>query len=170
MNGALLLLARYIRDTMDGFDQDNILFGRENEERADFEQEIIVIDTLAASNLISTLESYDPEAEEESIGTVVSTPCIVDFYGENAYSNAMLFSAMNRSQKGKNAAKTHGLNVFNVNQFTDVAKLTGQQYSPRIQIALNVQHCEEVALELLRIDEAQFYIINEVGELTHDES
>lgn len=150
----LLALRRYIRDLLTHSEQ-LIKLGRENFERSDLEAQYIVVDALAPSRRLSSLEDYDGSAEEQSLGAIFLTPCTLSFYGTGAWDLAMSFALNTRSQASKELQDTLGITVFQVSDVTDVGKiLTGEQYGEEIELTLNVQHCQSTTVALTRIDTA----------------
>lgn len=158
----LVQTALFTRDLL-SYDEQLIRLGRQNFERDDFEADYIVIDALGAAQRLGSLETYDGDAEEQSLGAVWRLPVTLDFFGDGAYSRALEFSNRARSQAAYDLKRTHGIEVNQASGITDVKALTGQQYGERVQIELSVQFSADTTIETLRIDEAQFEIRNEEG-------
>jgi len=153
-------LGLFFRDLID-YPESLIKVGRVNFEQKDFEAEYVVFDQLGPSEKISSLEDFDGDNEQMNYGTIWRAPCLIDFYADGAYSRAVNFELMMRSQKAYDLRKSYGLNVYHVSSLTDVKQLTGQQYGERIQLSLMVEYNEAIAVETLRIDTAQFeFLVN----------
>lgn len=153
-------LALFTRDLLT-YNEQLIRVGRQNFKREDLEASYIVIDGLGAATPLSRLETFDGTLEKLSFGARVSKPCTLDFYGDNAYTNAKAFTLMLRSQLSYELQTTLGIGVYDVSSITDVKALTGQVYGNRVQLEINLQYCEALTIDTLRIDTAQISIIKD---------
>lgn len=147
-----LQLARFIRDVMP-YDEQLIKPGQQNFEREDFNEDYIVPDEISSSP-VTLPKGFDPVLEEMDYCAVMQSQNTVDFFGKLAFTNAVRFIALIGSQQGYELQRDMGISVFSPSTITDLTQLTGQQYSPRFQIALNVRYNESVKVPTLRIDEA----------------
>lgn len=147
-----LELARFIRDLLE-FNEQQIKIGRTNFERSDFTEDFIVPDEI--STAIEVLpKDFNSTTEILSQGTQIKGQYTIDFYGDNAYTNAVKFTVLSNSQKGYELQRDMGITVFSVTTITDLKELTDTQYSPRYQLALNLRYNESVNVPTLRLDEA----------------
>ena len=153
-------LALFTRDVL-SYDENLIRIGRQNFQRKEFEEDYIVVDGIGASTPTGRIESYDGDTEVQSIGVRSTKPCTLDFYGDNAFTNAAEFRLSLRTQLAYELQKDLGIGVYGVSTETDVKALTGQQYGNRVQLELNVQYCETIDVDTLRIDEAQFEFLKD---------
>ncbi len=158
----LIRVAKYTRDLL-GVDEQLIRIGRQNFEREEFETDYIVIDALGPALRSGSLETYDGDAEQLSLGAIWKGPVTLDFYGDDAYTRAIDFSLRMRSQAARELRRALGISIYQVSGITDVKALTGQQYGERMQIAATVEISNQVTIDTLRIDEAQLEIRNEEG-------
>lgn len=153
-------LAIFTRDLLTHNEQ-LIRIGRQNFERAQLEANYIVIDGLGASVAISRSEEFDGNTEEQSFGSQMLKPCTIDFYGADAFINANKFRMMLRSQLSYELQTSLKIGVYGASTVTDVKALTGQAYGNRVQLEINLQYCDTLTIDTLRIDVAQISIIKD---------
>ena len=153
-------VAKFTRDLLT-YNENLIKIGRQNFTREQFEQNYIVVDGLGAAIPTSRIETFDGDTEKQSFGSRISKPITLDFYGDDAYTNAELFRMSLRTQSAYELQKTYGLSVYDVSSITDVKALTGQQYGNRVQVEFMVQYCNTLTIDTLRIDVAQIEIIKD---------
>ena len=158
----LVAVAKFVRDLLT-YDEQMIRIGRQNFEREQFETAYIVVDALGAQMRAASLETYDGDAEELSLGVVWRGPVTLDFYGDGAYTRAIDFSLRMRSQAALELKKSLGINIYTASSATDVKALTGQQYGERVQIEMTVEYSSEIVIDTLYIDTAQLEIRTEDG-------
>ena len=161
MNVATKQLLIFIRDLL-SIPEATIKIGRENFKREDFTALQIVIDTLGQAIPISRAEEFDGELETTQYSQQWQSPCTVDFYGDDAYNTATDLLLLMQSQLGYELQRDNGVTVYESSSLTDVKALTGEQYSERYQLGLNVQYTLSKTIATLRIDTAEINIINEV--------
>ena len=149
----LIPVAIVIRDLLE-HPESLITFGRIGDSRTFFEQDYIVIDSLAPAQPLSHGEKYDGHAEVMTHYSRVRQPITVDFFGVNAYTNASKLQMLLRSDKALDLQDQQGVTVHGVSQITDVKALTGQQYGNRVQVELVIHYSPSINVEILRIDEA----------------
>jgi hypothetical protein len=149
----LILLALVIRDLLP-HPEELIRFGRLNEEREWFSDDYIVVDRLAPGQPITRSERYDGVEEELTLSTRMRQPVTIDFFGENAYTNAEKLQLLLKSDKSLDLQEQYAVTMGGVNQITDVKALTGQQYGNRVQVELVIQYSPSITLDVLRIDTA----------------
>lgn len=153
MNDQLKATARVIRDLLQ-HPETLMTFGRIGDDREFFEQDYIVLDSLAPAQPMSHGERYDGTAEVMTYSGRVRQPVTVDFFGLNAYTNASKLQLLLRSDKALDLQEQHGITVHGATQITDVKVLTGQQYGNRVQLELVIHYSPSINVDILRIDEA----------------
>ena len=161
MNVATKQLAIFIRDLLT-IPEATIKIGRNNFIRDDFNVLQIVVDTLGQSLPLSRSDKFDGELESTEYSQQWQSPCTVDFYGDDAYTTATDLLLLMQSQLGYELQRDNGITVYESSSLTDVKALTGEQYSERYQLGLNVQYTLSKTIATLRIDTAEINIINEV--------
>lgn len=161
MNPATLGLARFVRDLLNQPEFTVVQIGRNNFRRDDFTGLQIIIDSLGPAERLNTSERYDGHSEVMTYAQQYSAPCTINFYGDDAYDQAARFSLLVQSQCGYELQLEHGITVFSTGTITDVKWLTGEQYSARYELALNVQYTVDADVDTLRIDTAQTDIITD---------
>ena len=158
----LIRVAKFTRDLLE-VDEQLIRIGRQNFEREEFETAYIVIDAIGAALRSGSMETYDGDAEQLSLGAIWKGPVTLDFYGDDAYTRANDFSLRMRSQAARELRRALGISIYQVSGITDVKALTGQQYGERMQVTATVEISNQVTIDTLRIDTAQLEIRNEEG-------
>jgi len=159
VNKGVLGLYKFIRDLLNKPEGTVMILGRHNLRRDDFKALQIVVDSLSPSTLLGRSEKYDGDAEELTHSQKFQVPCTIDFYGDDAYTQAMQFSLLSQSQAGYELQRDGFINIFDISTITDVKSLTGSQYSQRHQIGVNVMYNENLTLNVLRIDTLQSTLI-----------
>lgn len=159
-SATLIKFAIFVRDLL-GVDESTIKIGRENEARNDHDKEYIVIDALGKMIQSAYLETYDADMEQLSIGGVWAGTVTLDFYGKDAYTRAVDFSLLARSQYAYELKRTLGISIYNASGITDVKALIGSEYQERVQVEFNIQVSFENTQNVLRIDTAQTEIRSE---------
>lgn len=132
-----------------------IIIGRENFENVDFTQDIIVIDSLTVAKNISVTDSYNGTDEIQTFTTYFNQLFTLDFYGDNAYSNANKFIALLKSEKANWYLKDYNLSMMNANSLIDLKDLLGTDYTNRYQVEVGVNCFVNVDIETLRIDSVE---------------
>ena len=158
----LVAVATLIRDLLTHNEQ-LIRIGRQNFEREEFETDYIVVDALGLSQRIGSLEEYDGDTENLSLGHMWRTSVTVDFYGPGAYSNQERFALLLRTQTALDLKKSLSIDVHQASTCIDLKALTGQQYGNRVQLELSVISNSQIDVTTLRIDTAQLEIRTEEG-------
>lgn len=133
-----------------------IILGRENFENVDFTQDIILIDSLTPTRNISSTDSYNGTDEIQTFTTYFNQLFTLDFYGNNAYTNANKFIALLRSEKANWYLKDYNLSMMNVNSMIDLKDLLGTDYTNRYQVEVSVNYYVNVDVETLRIDSVEW--------------
>lgn len=159
MNEAVKQLALFIRDLLE-IPESQIKPGRRGFVRDDFTSLQIVPDSLGAGQRLNSAQSFDGDLERMTYAQQWLFPCTIDFYGDGAYTTATQFSLLAQSQKGYELQRDRGVTIFEAGALTDVKLLTGEQYSERYQLELNVQITLSAEVDTLRIDELQSTLIN----------
>lgn len=151
MNEAIKSVARYVRDLLD-YDESLIKFDRRNTQQEDLVTDYIVVNSSAIQNKLSHGKSYNGDTEIMTYSSSDQQAITLEFYGDNAYQNAELFSILNDSQKAKEVSRTLGLTIYKISNVTDVRQIMGYQYGNRVHVEFNIQYCPNVAVSLLRVD------------------
>lgn len=150
-------IATYTQNIMNDVNL-TIVIGRENYEYLDFNSDLILIDSLTKATPISNLDSYNGDDEIQTFHTIYEQLFTFDFYGDNAYSNAQKFIALNRSEKALWEMKATEITAFYPNGITDLKNLFGTQQSNRFQVEATINYKVDVSIETLRIDTIQHEI------------
>jgi hypothetical protein len=148
-----LQLSRFIRDLLD-IDEQLIKQGNDNFEREDFTLNYVVVAEVNAIP-ISIPKTYDGTAESMKYGALMSASMTIDFFGVDANTRKNLFILLANSQKGYELQRDMQLTVSNPSTVTNLKQLTGTQYSPRFQLAVNIRYNETTDVNTLRIDTAE---------------
>lgn len=135
-----------------------IILGRENFENVDFTQDIILIDSLTVAKNISAMDSYNGTSEIQTFTTYFNQLFTLDFYGDNAYTNANKFVALLRSEKANWYLKDYSLSMLNANSIIDLKELLGTDYTNRYQVEVSVNYFVNVDIGTLRIDTINYEI------------
>lgn len=159
MNDAAVKLAIFTRDLLNKPEESVVVIGRENMTRGDFSPLKIVIDNVDSSTAISTSRKYDGVLEELQHVQKISSPATIDFYGDGAYSECNKFKLLLSSQKSYELQRDERIEVYIETAIIDLKILTGEQYSERFQIGLQIQFNIELVEPILRIDTLQNTVI-----------
>lgn len=135
-----------------------IILGRENFENVDFTQDIILIDSLTVAKNISAMDSYNGTSEIQTFTTYFNQLFTLDFYGDNAYTNANKFVALLRSEKANWYLKEYNLSMLNANSIIDLKELLGTDYTNRYQVEVSVNYFVNVDIGTLKIDTINYEI------------
>lgn len=135
-----------------------IILGRENFENVDFTQDIILIDSLTVAKNISAMDSYNGTSEIQTFTTYFNQLFTLDFYGDNAYTNANKFVALLRSEKANWYLKDYSLSMLNANSIIDLKELLGTDYANRHQVEVSVNYFVNVDISTLKIDTINYEI------------
>ena len=136
----------------------NIILGRENFENVDFTKDLILIDSLTVAKNISATDSYNGTSEIQTFTTYFNQLFTLDFYGDNAYTNANKFVALLRSEKANWYLKEYNLSMLNANSIIDLKDLLGTDYTNRYQIEVSVNYFVNVDISTLKIDTINYEI------------
>ena len=135
-----------------------IILGRENFENVDFTKDLILIDSLTPAKNISAMDSYNGTSEIQTFTTYFNQLFTLDFYGDNAYTNANKFVALLRSEKANWYLKDYNLSMLNANSIIDLKDLLGTDYVSRYQIEVSVNYFVNVDIGTLKIDTINYEI------------
>jgi len=153
-------LALYTRDLLE-VSESMIKFGRTNHDKLDFSENLIVIDGLTPAVNIGSQHKYDGANELKTITKTVSAEFALNFYGEDAQENAMIWATLNESQKARNLGYTHKITVHRASGITDLRMLAGTGYTERFEITVKATYNITNETELLRINSSQIDIITD---------
>ena len=159
MNESLRLTALFIRDLL-VYGEQLIRIGRQNYDITDFTIGYIGVDSIGPARRLASGEKYDGTLEVMQYQQQWIAPVTVSFYGDEAWSTAANFALLIQSQKSLELQESLGLGVYQASGLTDVKMLTGQQYSERQELTLNVRYATTANVDTLRIDTARIDLIN----------
>ena len=166
MNESLRLTALFVRDLL-GYNEQLIRIGRQNYDIDDFTIGYIGVDSLGAAQRLASGEKYDGNTEQMSFQQQWQAPVTLSFYGANAWTTATRFALLIQSQRSFNLQQSLGLGVYQVSALTDVKILAGQQYGERQDLTMNVRYATTADIDTLRIETAEFELINDTGILNY---
>ena len=154
-------LAMYVRDLLQQPEGSVVVLGRHNVRQDDLTALQIAVDTMGPARRMNVSRKYDGHIEEMTHAQQWVQPCVINFYGDQAYAEAQRFMLISHGQTGYELQRDSGIAVFLASQITDVKLLTGENFSSRFEIALNVQFTESAVESVLRIDAADVTIIED---------
>lgn len=154
-------LARYVRDLLQQPENTVVVLGRENVNENDLTSLRIAVDTIGPAKRMNSSQKYDGDAEVLTHAQQWQQPCTLNFYGDLAYQEAMTFTLISNGQRGFELQQSLGVAVYLASTITDVKRLTGDKFSSRFEITVNVQYTESAQENVLRIDEAQLDITSD---------
>ena len=147
-------LAKYLRDLLN-ISESIISIGRLNK-YDDEQQDQIVVDNLSPAIQQSVTKTYNGDDELQKIDANYLGQFTINFYGNNAQSNASTFIVLNNTEEARTLQKTYTIAVYRVSQITNLKRLAGKVYDNRYEITLNVGYNITSEIDRLRFDEAQF--------------
>jgi hypothetical protein len=148
-----IALAKYTRDLLEQ-PEGVVVLSRSNMPRPDTAALQIAIDQLATATPKSDSQRFD--AETLHVGQLWQAVMTIDFYGAEAYNQAIKFITLNRSQRGEDLKMTLGVDIGIVSGLKDLGLLQGEQYSERYQIEVSIMFNVTAAIATRRIDTAEF--------------
>lgn len=148
----LQLLALFTRDLLE-VDETIIKFSRDNNYNDNFNKNLLVIDSLGASQRLNNSSRFLNETMEYS--QQYRIPCTIDFYGEDAWELSNKFSLLIFSQQAFELKKKYKIAVLGVSTFTNLKQLVGTQYAERYQLQFNLLYTIEFKNGILNINSAE---------------
>jgi len=155
-------IANYTTSVM-GFNDNDVLIGRDNITIEDFERNIIVVDFLAKPTAVTQDRKYDYTEEKESFNTLFNASFSLEFYGSNAYQNVNNFINLSNSQRSKDYQKINELTVFKPKGYNDLKQLVGKKYFERYEVEILVQYNESLTIDTYRIESIPVSQIDDTG-------
>lgn len=155
MTPAIRNLAKFTRDLLNQPGGSVVNVGRENVNRDSFTDLQIIIDSVGLQERIAKSKHYDGDSEVMTVSQTYRCPCTIDFYGDDASVEAEKFVLLCQSQKAFELSRDLGVAVYLTSGLVNLRFLTGEQYSNRIQLSLDVWTTPEVNVDTLRIDTAE---------------
>lgn len=149
----LALLGDYT-NILTALNNDKILVGRTNFEDVNFNDDLIVIDTLI-NTPIGKSKSYDGDLEIMTYTTKYRGIFTFDFYGSSSLTLANMFIARIQSQDGREFARDNKIEINLNSSLVNVANIQGVTIYDRYQIEIMVKYSEQYSESILRIDTAQ---------------
>ena len=156
MNTAVKKLAMFARDLLDLEEGTEIFAGRKGFRRDDFTSNQVVVDSLGMARRLDRSSKFDGVHETTAYAQKWEAPCTINFYGDGAFELAEQFSLLIATETGWDLARSIGISVYEASGLIDVKMLTGEQYSERFQLLLNVQYTSTVTVATGRIDTVVF--------------
>ncbi len=160
MNSGLVYLARYTAHILQHPAGTVVQIGKENFRRNDFNALQIVIEHNGPAERLNRSIDYNGDTEVMKHSHQFRLPCLINFYGDTAYTQAEKFVLMSTTQTAYEFQRDNQFSVYQTQTIEDVGFLTGDQYSERYELAVNIQYVANLSENILRIDTAQFTIIN----------
>lgn len=156
----LKAVARFVRDLL-GYDEQLIKFDRRNAQVSDFSTSYIVVNGAMPQSVLARGQRFNGDAEVMTYSASVSHAIILEFYGDEAYSNAENFLMLSESQRANELRRAQGLTIMAVSNITDVGQLLGQTHGNRVHLTFNVQYAPAHDVQTLRIDTPQFQFLED---------
>ncbi|MES3469608.1 phage neck terminator protein [Citrobacter europaeus] len=153
-------VARFVRDLLD-YDEQLIKFDRRNVQASDFSTSYIVVNGSLPQSVLARGQRFNGEAEVMTYSASVSHAIVLEFYGDEAYSNAENFLMLSYSQAANELRRTHSLTIMAVSNIIDVGQLLGQSHGNRVHLSFNVQYAPARDVQTLRIDTPQFQFLED---------
>ena len=153
-------VAEYVTGLL-GVDPVTVIIGRENFYKFDTGSDFIIVDSLVVGIPVGRAQSFDGDTEKEIYNARFSGSFTIDFYGDAANANILKLIILQASQLNFELCRDIGLTINYVSNMTDLKAIEGSQQNNRIQAELKVGYEEQVIVDTLRIDEAQFEFLND---------
>lgn len=156
----LKAVARFIRDLLD-YDEQLIRFDRRNVQVPDFSTSYIVVNGSLPQSVLARGQRFNGDDEVMTCSASVSHAIVLEFYGDEAYSNAEKFLMLSESQAANELRRQHAITIMAVSNIIDVGQLLGQSHSNRVHLSFNVQYASAREVQTLRIDTPQFQFLED---------
>ena len=156
----IIAMAKFTGDLLE-YNEDLIDFDRTNTQQGDLNTSYIVVDDSSIANKLSSGRKFNDVDEIMNYNESWSQQITLEFYGDEAYTNARNFSLLCASQAAYEIKDRLGLTVSHVSQSTDVKKLLGTEYGNRIHLTMSVKYNPSIDVDVLRIDTAQFEFLED---------
>lgn len=156
----LKAVARFVRDLLD-YDEQLIKFDRRNVQASDFSTSYIVVNGSIPQSVLARGQSFNGDTEVMTYSASVSHSIVLEFYGDDAYSNGEKFLMLSESQRANELRRTNNLTIMAVSNITDVGQLLGQSHGNRVHLSFNVQYAPTSNVQTLRIDTPQFQFLED---------
>ncbi|MEB1112113.1 hypothetical protein VC875_10475 [Citrobacter portucalensis] len=156
----LKAVARFVRDLLD-YDEQLIKFDRRNVQTSDFATSYIVINGSLPQSVMSRGQRFDGDAEVMTYSASVSHAIVLEFYGDESYSNVENFLMLSASQAANELRRKHAITIMAVSNIIDVGQLLGQSHGNRVNLSFNVQYAPARDVQTLRIDTPQFQFLED---------
>lgn len=139
---------------LSGLDASKVIIARENYLKVNFNDDIIVIDSLV-NTPINRSNKYNGETEEMNYTIYYSSQMTIDFYGTNALTNANKVIALFNSQAAHEFKRDNNIEIFHNKNLTNLKELQGKTTYDRFQLEVVVKYNEAYTeTGVLRIDTA----------------
>jgi hypothetical protein len=153
-------VARFVRDLLD-YDEQLIKFDRRNVHASDFSTSYIVVNGSLPQSILARGQRFNGDSEVMTYSASVSHAIVLEFYGDEAYSNAKNFLMLSESQAANELRRKHAITIMAVSNIIDVGQLLGQSHGNRVNLSFNVQYAPAHDVQTLRIDTPQFQFLED---------
>lgn len=149
----VIQLAKYTRDLL-SLPEAQIKLGRDNFDNTDFNETLIVVDTLVTVPQYNSF-SYDGNNEIMSYIVNMLGDFTLNFYGLDAEANAQRWIALNTSEAARQLQKALEIQIYNGTSFNNLRWLPGSEYRNRIEVSVKMRYNIVETNDVGRIDEVQ---------------
>lgn len=156
----IIAVARFVRDLLD-YDEQVIKFDRRNIISSDFAASYIVVNGSLPQSVLARGQRFNGDTEVMTYTAAVSHSIVLEFYGDNAYTNAESFLMLSESQLANELRRKNALTIMSVSNIIDVGQLLGQSHGNRVHLSFNVQYAPARDVQTLRIDTPQFQFLED---------
>ncbi|EME3603719.1 hypothetical protein ACROQ8_004710 [Yersinia enterocolitica] len=156
----IIAVARFVRDLLD-YDEQLIKFDRRNIISSDFAASYIVVNGSLPQSVLARGQRFNGDTEVMTYTAAVSHSIVLEFYGDNAYTNAESFLMLSESQLANELRRKNALTIMSVSNITDVGQLLGQSHGNRVHLSFNVQYAPARDVQTLRIDTPKFQFLED---------
>jgi hypothetical protein len=154
------MLAQFVTDLL-AFPATSIVIGRDNFYKMDSTSDFIIVDALDEGTPQGRVYNYDGDTEIQNITIRMLAACTLDFYGDNASTNAAKFMVLQSSEQARQLQDSLGIATYHAGGLTNLRSTEGTQQSNRYQVQLNVYYSIEQDIDVLRIDTAEVEFLND---------
>ena len=150
----LVKICDYVSGVL-SFDKRNVFIGRVNFERSDFSTDLITVDSVSPAVVINSRRSYNGDTEVETFETKYSQLFDIDFYGDNAESNAKSFINFQRSQLAYELRRDLLIDFKHVQTILNLKPQRGDKWRERYKLTVNIAYSSSDSITTLRIDNVE---------------
>ena len=92
-----------------GFGESEIFIGRKGFRVNDFSSRQVTVDSTGAVRVLTTSSVFDGASESMEYTRQILVPCIINFYGDNAWTDATNFTILLNSQTAYELQRDNGI-------------------------------------------------------------